>query len=185
MTQQKGMGFYHVGAENVYSTVEFTIVASTTQAPTFESLFSSTGLQSTAPFTSEITSPATNDFIAQARLDAVVRAISVYMQPVKVYFATTSVTNDTIKVSFPSTKFGLPVTTADLTETIGLGGNAAKTKPGIQTLLNAILANGSAPASLDGGNTYLFAANPNLADGTVSTAAAVTALTATVGTVVV
>lgn len=176
MTVQKGMGFYHVGAANTNRTVRVKVVANLTNA--FVELM---GTTETHPFTGKIASPTTNQLIAQARLDAVVRAMCVYAIPVKVEVATTSGANDSVIVAFETDRSGVFFvggvnSVSDIADTLGLAGHAAKTKDGLQTLVTALIAN----KSLDGGATKLFDVNPALADGTVSTASAITTLTASI-----
>lgn len=171
MSVQLGTGFYHTMNSNTNRTLRLSIVASTAVNNVFESL---KGTATTAPFTDAIVNPVVNDFIAAKRFDAVVRAVSVYAPSVKIVLTTTTHTNDTIIIEFETAVSQVLVGTADISDTHGVGDRAVKTKPGIQTLLNSVLAN----ASLDKGTTLLFAANPNNSDGTASTAAVVTALTA-------
>ena len=173
MTVQKGMGFYHVGQANTNRMVGVSVVATAGVAGIFAELM---GANDQAPYQQlEISAPTTNQLIAQARMDAVVNACSVYARPVKIALAQTNFANDTIVMYFETEVSQVINTVADISDTLGLAGQTAKTKPGIQTNLTYVLNN----KSLDGGTTLLFAATPNLSNGTASTAVVVTALTAT------
>lgn len=174
MAVVKGSGFYHVGNFNTNRIFRVKVVARDAVPAAINNTFASLlGSTETHPFTGKDTSVSTNDKIAQARLDAVVRAISVYAPAVGVKVVDSG---SAVIVEFETARSGMHNgTVSDIVDTVGVGNGTAKTKPGIQSLLNTMLAD----KSLDG-TTDLFALNAKLADGTASTAHAVVSLLATV-----
>jgi hypothetical protein len=172
MTVIKGTGFYHVEAANTNRQVFFSIVATPAAANLFTLL---KGTHAFPPYVGQNQAPTTNQLIAQYRVDYVVRYISQYAIPVYTSLSTTTDANDTINIAYETFVSNVFPSVSDITDAYGLADRPAKTKPGLQTLATDIIT----LASLDGGSTLLYAANPNLSDGTASTAPAITALTVT------
>ncbi len=176
MTVFKGSGFYHVGAVNTNRLVSFQIAAQGGLSDVFLFL---KGNNAFHPWIGSISSPTTNQLIAQYRADYVVRHLCIYAIPVEIaildFDQGGGETANALKISFETYVSHVFEDETDIVDTLGMADRAAKTKPGLQTLATALLTN----ASLDGGGTQLFAVNPNLADGTASTASAVTSLTVT------
>jgi hypothetical protein len=182
MTVIKGTGFYHVEAANTNRQVFYNIVATPAAANLFGFL---KGTNAFHPFIGQNNAPTTNQLIAQYRADYIVRYLTQWAIPVYVALAQTTDANDTLVLAFEtyvSNVFGVGVGhtsgVGDIVDQLGMADRSAKTKDGLQTLATDLLA----LASLDGGSTLLYAANPNLSDGTASTAPAITALTVTMMT---
>lgn len=172
MTVIKGTGFYHVEAANTNRQVFFNVVATPAAANLFGLL---KGNNAFPPWIGQNTAPTTNQLIAQYRTDYVVRYLSQYAIPVYVALTQTTDANDTVVIAYETYVSNVFFSTADITDEYGLADRPAKTKPGLQTLATNLIG----LASLDGGTTLLYSANPNLSDGTPSTAPAITALTVT------
>jgi hypothetical protein len=175
MTVFKGMGFYHVEAMNTNRIVDIQVVAPAGQSNVFLFL---KGDNAFHPFIGRIAAPTVNQKIAQYRVDYVVRYLSIYAIPVGVWITDVNLggseTNNALKIQYETYVSNVfPVTSGTLDEPItdlyGLADRAAKTKVGLQGLADLCVAN----ASLDGGQTLLYAVNPKLSDGTASTAAVV------------
>lgn len=175
MTVIKGTGFYHVEAANTNRQVFFNVAATPSAANLFGFL---KGNNAFHPFIGTNNAPTANQLIAQYRTDYVVRYLSQYAVPVYVALALTSNANDTVVVAYETYVSNVFPSVSDIVDQYGMADRPAKTKPGLQTLATGLLT----LASLDGGGTLLFAANPNLSDGTASTAPAITALTVTMMT---
>jgi hypothetical protein len=173
MTVFKGSGIYHVGALNTNRQVLFSVVAAGAGA-TNGFLFLK-GNNAFHPWIGQTTAPTTNQLIAQYRADYVVRYLSQYSIPIFTAISQTSVAADTITIGYETYVSNVLPAVTDIVDLYGKADRAAKTKPGLQTLATGLLST----ASLDGGATLLFAANPNLADGTVSTAGVMSGLTVT------
>lgn len=175
MSVIKGTGFYHVEAANTNRQVFFNVVATPAAANVFGFL---KGNNAFHPWIGRIDSPTVNQLIAQYRTDYIVRYLSQYAIPVYSAVATTTDANDTVVIGYETYVSNVFPSVADITDAYGMADRPAKTKPGLQTLATSLITT----ASLDGGGTLLFAVNPHLADGTVSTAPAITGLTVTMMT---
>lgn len=173
-----GTGIYNTGQINTNRTRRFRVTADAGAGSNVFVFLK--GDTSAYPYTSVVASPTANQRIAQERADAIIRSLSRYAPPVKVFIEDVNhgggETNNALVIEFETEQsmvFAASSGGADIVDTLGKGGESAKTKSGLQTLATALVAG----ASLDGGSTLLFAANPTLQDGTTSTAAAVTTLT--------
>lgn len=173
MTVIKGTGFYNVEASNTNRQVTFSIVAGGGGA-TNAFLFLK-GNNAFHPWIGQISAPTTNQKIQQYRANYVIRALSVYAIVVGAEIATTNVANDTINLTFETYVGNALPDQTDISDTLGVADRTAKTKDGLQTIATSLISS----ASLDGGSTLLFSANPHLPDGTASTAGAITSLTVT------
>lgn len=172
----KGTGFYHVEAANTNRQVDIQVVGPTGKSDIFLFL---KGNNAFHPWIGQTASPTTNQKIAQYRADYVVRYLSIYAIPVAVRIASVVVgggeTNNALIISYETYVSNVfPVTsgttlTEPILDVLGKADRTAKSKIGLQGLADSCVAN----ASLDGGGTKLFAVNPALSDGTVSTAAVV------------
>lgn len=176
MTFFKGSGFYHVGAVNTNRMVSFVVSAPATVVDVFAFL---KGNNAFHPWIGQNTSPTTNDKIAQFRADYIVRYLCIYGIPVEIavidYDLGNGETGNAIKISFETLIGNAYPDESDIVDTLGMADRAPKTKPGLQSLADDCVSD----ASLDGGDTQLFDVNPALADGTVSSAVAIAALTVT------
>lgn len=174
MTVIKGTGFYHVEAANTNRVVDIQVVGPSGISNIFAFL---KGNNAFPPFIGEISSPTVNQKIAQYRIDYLVRYMSIYAIPVGVTVTSVVVgggeVNNALLIKyetyvsnvFPVSSF--PTLQEPITDAYGLADRNAKTKTGLQGLADLCVEN----ASLDGGTTHLYAANPNLSDGTPTTAA--------------
>lgn len=174
MTVFKGSGFYHVGAANTNRQVFFQVVAQGGLSDCFLFL---KGNNAFHPWIGQIANPTTDQKIAQYRVDYIVRHLSIYAIPVYVGIADVDVnggeTGNAVQIAYETYVGNALPDEQDIVDTLGMADRPVKTKDGLQTLATAMLST----ASLDGGNTLLFGANPALADGTVSGAAQITSLT--------
>jgi hypothetical protein len=173
MTTFKGSGFYHVGATATNRQVTFQIKA---QAGLSNCFLFLKGNNAFHPWVGQISAPTTNQKIAQYRVDYIVRALTIYAIPVAVKIVDAAYTNETgnaVQITFETLVSSVFANENDIADTLGMADRAVKTKDGLQTLATDLLA----VASLDGGGTFLYAVNAALADGTASTAAAITSLT--------
>jgi hypothetical protein len=169
----QGSGYYHIGATNTNRQVAFTVTA---QAGLSNCFLFLKGNNAFHPYTDAIASPTVNQQIAQHRVNAIARHLSVWANVVGVEIATVPYTNETnnaVRLIFETYVSDVLPDEADIDDTLGMADRTPKTKDGLQTLATALLTT----ASLDGGNTLLFEVNPALHDDTVSTAAAITTLT--------
>lgn len=176
MTVLRGTGFYHVEAANTNRQVDIQIVGPTGKSDIFLFL---KGNNAFHPWISQISSPTVNQKIAQYRADYLVRYLSIYAIPVAVRIASVVVgggeTNNALVISYETAVSNVfPVTsgttlTEPILDLLGKADRTAKSKIGLQALADSCVAN----ASLDGGVSKLFAASPNLSDGTVTTAAVI------------
>jgi len=132
------------------------------------------------------TAPTADEELKQLRVNALVRAVSVYTIPVAVEV---DPTGQWVDVTFEaaqqgeffdnaSTSTNTPnYVVTDITDTLGVGGmTTTKTKSGLQTLATAALAT---TEGTDGAGTTLFDGSTVLADGTTPTLAAVSTVTVT------
>jgi hypothetical protein len=174
MVVQKGTGFYHEEAVNTNRITSFSIVATGAvyTSPVFLFL---KGNNAFPPWIGQNASPTVNQKIAQYRADYVIRFLSIYAIPVATLIFLTTYAGDSVKISYETYISNVLPSVADIVDTLGIADRPIKTKPGLQTLATNLVST----ASLDGGATLLFAANPNLSDGTPSTAQVVTTLTVT------
>jgi len=142
------------------------------------------GTSSFYPHYDQLTTiPTAVQEIAQLRVNALVRAVSVYTVPVGVEVDSTG---QWVDVSFEVAREGeyydnasATYSSGDITDTLGVGGMATvKTKDGLQTLATNALATTEGTNGASG--VTLFSANPTLADGTTTTGvAAVSTVTVT------
>jgi hypothetical protein len=184
MVVSAGMGFYHVGSANTNRTQAFQFETGVLNAFLFLR-----GTQPFYPFDGSYdvwnanNASTTNQKIANYRADWLVRAVTIYAPPVAIELVNGTYTASALKITwetFESNVFnynsnngGSSTGIQDITDVLGKADRVAKIKPGLQTLATGIIST----VSLDGGTTLLYSANPNLADGTVSTAAAITSIT--------
>jgi hypothetical protein len=183
MTVFKGTGFYHVEAARTNRQTHFSVVA--TGAGATNGFLFLKGNNAFHPWIGQNSAPTTNQLIQQYRADYLVRYLSQWAIVVETAISTTSVANDTLNIAFETyvsnalpnstTNQGPGTGAGDITDLYGLADRVAKVKPGLQTLATNLLT----LASLDGGATLLYAANPNLSDGTASTAGVMTTLVVT------
>lgn len=175
MTVVIGTGYYHVGAANTNREVTFSF-ATDGGADTFTFL---KGTNAFHPWKNTATQPySANDLIAQYRIDYLVRYVTIYAIPVKIFLSQTTDPNDTLNITFETAvgdalPFASGAAASPITDTLGMADRPAKTKPGLQTLANDCLA----AATLDGVAGDLWVINAPLPDGTPSTAAAVSTIT--------
>lgn len=176
MTVFKGTGFYHVGAGNTNRQVFFQVVAQANLSDCFLFL---KGNNAFHPWIGQISNPTTNQKIAQYRVDYIVRHLSIYAIPVYVAISDVdqgnSETGNAVILGYETFVGNALPDENDISDTLGMADRPVKTKDGLQTLATAMIGS----ASLDGGNTLLYAVNPALSDGTASTAPAITSLTVT------
>lgn len=167
MTVVRGMGYYHVGAANTNRTIDVQVACNAGVTNVFGFL---KGDNAFHPWIGAISAPTVNQKIAQYRIDYIVRYLSIYAIPVGVKVTDvdlgSSETNNAIVITYETYVSNVFPSAADIVDAYGKADRPAKTKAGLQTLADNCAAN----ASLDGGSTKLFAVNPHLADGTVSTA---------------
>lgn len=174
MSVQLGSGQYRTGPTNTNRIVRFTVLAD--DGASDNVFVSLRGNQSFYPYLSPVATPTTNQKIAQARMDAVIRALTIYAPVVEVSIGDGGAhTSNKLTLGFETLQSNVLPNVSDIVDTLGRAGQTAKTKSGLQTLATAAVAG----KSLDGGATFLFAANAALADGTVSSATTVTTLTVT------
>lgn len=173
MAVVEGSGVYDSNAANTNRTVRFRVAVQAGVSTAFVFL---RGNQAHFPHTGQVTSPTVNQRIAQERADAIRQALTIYAPLVgfKIidFNQGGSETANALVLEFETLVSNVLPSVSDITDTLGVVGSA-KTKSGLQTIATALLAS----ASLDNGGTLLFGANPNLADGTASTAAQITSLT--------
>ena len=171
MTVFKGTGFYHVGATNTNRIVDILVAVANNADAVFAFL---KGNNAFHPWIGQNSAPTTNDKIAQYRVDYIVRYLSIYAIPVGLRivdmadFGGSNTANGLI-ISYETYVSNVFPDVTDIVDAYGLADRSAKTKDGLQTLADNCTFN----ASLDGGSTKLFAVNPHLSDGTVSTSAAI------------
>jgi hypothetical protein len=174
MTVFKGMGFYHVEAANTNRFVTFRVAAQAGVSNCFTFL---KGNNAFHPWVGQISAPTANQLIAQYRVDNIVRRLCVYAIPISIaiidFDRGGAETANAVTISYETLVSNYLPSVSDIVDTLGMADRAAKTKLGLQSIATAMLAT----ASLDGGGTLLFAVNPSLADGTTSTAPAITSLT--------
>jgi len=173
----KGSGFYHVEAANTPRIVTFQVKA---QAGLSNCFLFLKGNNAFHPWVGQIPAPTTNQKIAQYRVNYIVRALTIYAIPVAIKIVDapyTSETGNAVRITFETAVSMVyaadPNGENDIVDTLGMADRPVKTKKGLQTLATDLLG----LASLDGGSTLLYAINPKLADGTASTAVAITSLT--------
>lgn len=169
----KGSGFYHVGSTNTNRQVTFQVVPQANVSDCFVFL---KGNNAFHPWIGALTSPTVNQRIAQYRVDYICRHLSIYAILVGVDIADVdlgnSETGNGLHLTFENFVSNSLPDNNDIVDQLGMADRPAKTKDGLQTLASALLAS----ASLDGGTTLLFAANPSLPDGTATTAPVISAL---------
>ncbi len=182
MTVLKGTGFYHIEAANTNRQVSFAFQAIAGGVGVANAFLLLKGNNAFHPWPGNINAPTTNQLIAQSRVDYLTRYVSIYAIAVGIAVTTgtanTPATADTLVITYEtyvSSVFSVSGGVNDIVDLLGKADRPAKTKSGLQTLATACVAN----ASLDGGGTLLFALNPNLSTGTVSTAPAITSIIAT------
>ncbi len=179
MTVLKGTGFYHVGAANTNRQVTFAFQAIAGGVGIANAFLMLKGNNAFHPWPGNINAPTTNQLIAQYRADYLVRYVSIYAIPVAIAVtegtANTPAAADTLTITYETYVSSVLPSVSDIADTHGMADRPVKTKSGLQTLATACVAN----ASLDGGNTLLYAVNAALANGTASTAVAITSIAVT------
>lgn len=168
MVVQAGTGLYNVGAANTNRIKRFSVESSVANAFLFLR-----GNNAFYPFVGQNNAPTANQKIAQARVDAIVRRLTLYAPLVGLSIVNGAQTASMLHIWFETSESNVYPAATDIADTLGMADRAVKTKAGLQTMATYVVAN----ATLDGGATFLFAINPSLSDGTASTAPAIAGLT--------
>lgn len=183
-----GASIYRTGPSRTARQVSFRVAV---QSGLSNAFFYIDGSNAFPPFVGELgnwkginggqaqTAPTTNQIIANYRADYIARYLSIYSPLVQLHIINydqgSSETANAVVLTYETYVNNIYPSVSDITDTLGAINGITKTKPGLQTLATDLISD----ASLDGGNTLLYSANPALPDGTVSTASAITSLTVT------